>query len=78
MSDSPVWTRKEIESPCVRICTVHPQARICAGCHRTPEEIARWTQMPPEERRAIMATLPERASLLRKRRGGRAARLERR
>jgi len=77
MSDSPVWTRKEIESPCVRICTVHPQAGICAGCHRTPDEIARWTKMPPEERRAIMATLPDRASLLRKRRGGRAARLQR-
>ena len=78
MSDeSPVWTREEIQSPCVRICVVHPEARICTGCHRTPEEIAGWTKMTPAERRAIMATLPARATLLRKRRGGRAARLNR-
>jgi len=77
MSDPPIWTREDIESPCVRICVVHPEARICTGCHRTPDEIARWTRMTPEERRAVMAALPDRASLLRKRRGGRAARLNR-
>lgn len=77
MSDTPVWKRDEIESPCVRICVVHPEARICTGCHRTIDEISRWSRMTPEERRDIMAALPGRASLLRKRRGGRAARLSR-
>lgn len=77
MNDIPVWKRDEIESPCVRICVVHPEARICTGCYRTMDEIARWSRMPPEERREIMATLPERAPELRKRRGGRTARLKR-
>ena len=77
MNDTPVWTRKEIESPCVRVCVVHPEARICTGCYRTTDEIARWSKMTPEERREIMATLPGRAPMLRKRRGGRAARLSR-
>jgi hypothetical protein len=41
------------------------------------DEIARWSGMTHEERREIMAALPGRAPMLRKRRGGRAARLQR-
>lgn len=77
MNDNTVWTRNEIESPCVRICVVHPEARICTGCYRTMDEIARWSKMSHEERRDVMTTLPDRAPMLAKRRGGRAARLAR-
>lgn len=76
MSD-PVWTREEIESPCVRVCVVHPEARICTGCLRSIDEITRWSKMSAEERRDIMAALPDRQGLLRKRRGGRSARMAR-
>ncbi len=69
-----IWKRNEVESPCVKICVVHPEAKICVGCRRTVEEIARWSGMTSEERRAIMAQLPGRASLLAKRRGGRMGR----
>ncbi|MGX9355631.1 DUF1289 domain-containing protein [Roseobacteraceae bacterium S113] len=72
-----VWKRDEIESPCVKICVVHPDARICTGCLRSIDEITGWSKMSNEERRDIMATLPEREGLLRKRRGGRAARMNR-
>ena len=65
-------------SPCVRLCMLHPDARICVGCHRTGEEIARWRSMSAAERRAVLAELPGRAGLLSGRRGGRAARAERR
>lgn len=71
-----VWKRAEIESPCVKICLIHPEARICLGCHRTGEEIAGWSLMTPEERRAIMAELPGRKGLLTRRRGGRLGRTE--
>lgn len=78
MSDEiPVWTRDEVQSPCVRICVVHPEARICTGCYRSIDEIARWSKMSNDERREIMADLPSRIPLLRKRRGGRAARMAR-
>jgi uncharacterized protein len=70
-----IWTRDEIESPCIKVCVVHPQARICVGCHRTIEEIGAWSRMTPESRRAVMAELPARAKGLTQRRGGRAARL---
>lgn len=77
MTDESPWRRNEVESPCVKICVVHPEARICTGCLRSIEEIARWSRMTSEERREIMSVLPGRADLLRKRRGGRAARLAR-
>jgi hypothetical protein len=70
-----VWKREEVESPCVKICVVHPEARLCTGCLRSIDEITRWSKMSPIERREIMNALPSRAGQLRKRRGGRAARL---
>lgn len=74
-SDQSVWTRNEVDSPCVRVCVVHPDARICTGCLRTIDEITNWSKFPAETRRAIMDELPARQSLLTKRRGGRAGRL---
>jgi predicted Fe-S protein YdhL (DUF1289 family) len=72
-----VWVRDEVESPCVKLCVVHPEERLCVGCFRTIEEIATWSRMTPEERRAIMADLPDRAPRLVRRRGGRMGRLDR-
>lgn len=77
MSDQKTWRRNEVDSPCIRVCVVHPEARICTGCNRTVDEIARWSKMSEQERHEIMAELPERTALLKKRRGGRAARLAR-
>ena len=77
MRDDDIWHRDEIASPCIRICVVHPEARLCTGCYRSIDEITRWTKMSPDERREIMAELPSRAGLIIKRRGGRAARLKR-
>ncbi|MDA7550262.1 DUF1289 domain-containing protein [Rhodobacteraceae bacterium] len=72
-----IWKRDEIASPCVKICVVHPEARICTGCYRSIDEIGTWSRMSPEERAAIMQELPDRAALLKKRRGGRAVRIKR-
>ena len=69
-----VWHRNEVDSPCIQICVVHPQERICTGCYRSIDEITRWSKMDAQERDAIMQELPDRAPRLRKRRGGRAAR----
>ncbi len=73
MSDA-VWRRDEPESPCISICVIHPDARICTGCYRTLDEIAGWGQMSAEARRAVIDELPARAPMLRERRGGRAGR----
>jgi len=72
-----IWQRDEIASPCIKICIVHPDARICTGCYRSIEEIGTWSKMSHEDRAAIMQELPDRADSLKKRRGGRAARITR-
>ncbi len=70
-----VWKRAEIESPCVKLCVVHPESRLCMGCYRSIDEITAWSAMTPEARRAVMAELPARAPLVKgARRGGRAGR----
>lgn len=71
-----VWKRNEVQSPCVEICVVHPQERICTGCYRTIDEITRWSKMTPDERNALIEELPSRAPSLKKRRGGRARRVQ--
>ena len=71
-----IWQRDEIESPCVKLCVVHPEARICVGCYRSIDEIGSWSRLPPEARREIMQALPARAKTLTKRRGGRLGRTE--
>lgn len=73
-----VWKRDEVESPCVDICVIHPEARLCTGCYRSMDEISQWSRMSSEERAVVMAALPDRGKLVVKRRGGRAARLKRR
>jgi predicted Fe-S protein YdhL (DUF1289 family) len=70
-----VWKRAEIESPCVKLCVVHPESRLCMGCYRSIDEITAWSAMSPEARRVVMAELPSRAPLVKgARRGGRAGR----
>jgi predicted Fe-S protein YdhL (DUF1289 family) len=76
MSDD-IWLREEIDSPCVKLCVVHPETRLCTGCHRSIDEITAWSKMAPDLRKAIMAELPARGAAQKVRRGGRAARLKR-
>ncbi|WP_299755964.1 DUF1289 domain-containing protein [uncultured Boseongicola sp.] len=75
MSDD-IWTRDEIESPCINICMIHSDAKICVGCARTADEITIWSRLSPEARRAIMEDLPARAADMPGRRGGRAGRMK--
>jgi predicted Fe-S protein YdhL (DUF1289 family) len=63
MSDE-VWSRREIASPCNRICMIHPGAGICVGCYRTGDEIAGWSRLSDERREELMAELPSRAARL--------------
>jgi predicted Fe-S protein YdhL (DUF1289 family) len=71
-----IWARAEIESPCIKICVIHPESRLCTGCLRSIDEIGAWSRMTAEARFEVMTELPNRASKITKRRGGRAARLK--
>ncbi len=69
-----VWRRDEIDSPCVKVCMIHPESRICLGCSRTADEIARWSRMSDAERTRILADLPGRSPGPGRRGGGARAR----
>jgi predicted Fe-S protein YdhL (DUF1289 family) len=49
-----------IQTPCNRVCVVHPMRQLCIGCGRTLDEIARWIELGDAERTRIMAQLPSR------------------
>ncbi|HEY5817735.1 MAG TPA: DUF1289 domain-containing protein [Mesorhizobium sp.] len=68
-----------IESPCILVCSIDLVTGHCFGCGRTRDEIAAWMDMTPNQRRDVMAQLPERlAAVERKpRRETRRARLAR-
>jgi len=68
-----------IETPCIKICVVDPETGFCIGCGRTRGEIGGWLGMSAEQRRGVMAELPERVATLTRRktrRGGRAGRMQ--
>ncbi|MBL3557417.1 MULTISPECIES: DUF1289 domain-containing protein [Marinobacter] len=49
----------KVRSPCVSICALDDND-TCVGCHRTGEEITRWSSMSNEERREVLQKVAER------------------
>lgn len=50
-------TATAVPSPCRKLCALDPATRICTGCGRTLDEIARWSSMSDTERAAVAARL---------------------
>jgi uncharacterized protein len=49
-----------MESPCVKICALDARTGLCSGCGRSLDEIGAWLHLSDQERRRIMAELPQR------------------
>jgi len=47
-----------IESPCIGVCRIGD--RHCLGCFRTIREIGGWSSYDDDQKRAVLALLPER------------------
>ena len=50
----------EIPSPCIGVCRLDEGRRLCEGCLRTTQEIARWPYADTAERLEILQLLRER------------------
>ena len=50
----------DIPSPCVGVCRLSEETRLCEGCMRTAREIARWPFADNAERLEIVQRLRER------------------
>ena len=47
-------------SPCISVCRINQQSRLCEGCRRSMAEIAAWLEYSDDQKRAIIAELPSR------------------
>jgi uncharacterized protein len=51
-------------SPCISWCQMNPQTGWCEGCHRSIDEIARWSGMSNAQKQAVWDAINERAQSL--------------
>lgn len=47
-----------VPSPCVDVCRMDALTGWCEGCQRTLREIAAWSTLDDDDKRAICALLP--------------------
>jgi len=46
------WYDTTPDTPCIAICSTSQGDEVCKGCGRTFDEVQRWTEMTPGEKRA--------------------------
>ncbi|MDO9569369.1 MAG: DUF3717 domain-containing protein [Hydrogenophaga sp.] len=46
------WFDSTPDTPCIAICSTSQGDAVCKGCGRTFDEVQRWTEMSPGEKRA--------------------------
>jgi uncharacterized protein len=53
-----------VPSPCISVCRMDASSGWCEGCLRTIDEIAVWSVLDENEKRAVWELLPQRRDLL--------------
>lgn len=46
------WFQTTPDTPCIAICSTSQGDAVCKGCGRSFDEVQRWTEMTPSEKRA--------------------------
>ena len=46
------WYDTTPDTPCIAICSTSQGDEVCKGCGRTFDEVQRWTEMSPGEKRS--------------------------
>jgi predicted Fe-S protein YdhL (DUF1289 family) len=49
-----------VASPCINICRMSPATGLCEGCLRTLDEIAAWSRLDDDAKRAVWLQLDQR------------------
>jgi predicted Fe-S protein YdhL (DUF1289 family) len=49
-----------VPSPCIAVCRIDPESRLCEGCSRTLDEIAGWGTMSEDSKRAVWGDIARR------------------
>jgi uncharacterized protein len=53
-------TQDAVPSPCNSVCRMSPRTGLCEGCLRTIDEIASWSRMSDDEKRAVWERIDRR------------------
>jgi hypothetical protein len=53
-----------VPSPCINVCRMDEASGLCTGCLRTLDEIALWSALDDEDKRAVWEALEKRRRLL--------------
>ncbi len=62
-------------SPCINVCRMHEASGLCEGCLRTIDEIASWSALDDDAKRAVWDAIEVRhAQWLTQRDAGKVAR----
>lgn len=57
MNVSNTTRSQEVPSPCTGVCRMDERSGWCLGCARTLDEIAAWSMLSPEDKRALRSRL---------------------
>jgi predicted Fe-S protein YdhL (DUF1289 family) len=52
----------EVKSPCISVCALNDDG-VCIGCWRSVDEIAGWSDLSNEEKRAVLKQSQLRAKM---------------
>ena len=55
---------KEIQSPCIGVCSMDDSTGLCQGCYRTMDEIQGWWDLDNAQKQAVINLASEREELL--------------
>jgi uncharacterized protein len=53
-----------VPSPCTQVCRIDPRNGWCEGCVRSLDEIAAWSAMSDDDKRAVWNALATRRAAL--------------
>jgi len=53
-----------VASPCISVCRMDERTGLCSGCLRTIDEIATWSVLDDDARRAVLDAIAARRSRL--------------
>ncbi|MEO0410703.1 MAG: DUF1289 domain-containing protein [Pseudomonadota bacterium] len=51
-------------SPCIQVCVIDPETKLCYGCYRSLPEIAKWGSLSTAERSDVLAEIETRKETL--------------
>lgn len=59
-----------VPSPCISVCRIDDASGLCEGCLRTLDEIAVWSVMNDDDKRAVWTSLAARRADAARKGGG--------